>query len=212
MSSRTIFACDPQPVVLEGLRRVLEKSDEFQLIGWSHDINGALEKIGKPTPDIVLIDLGRGWREVHGFVIELNRLAPRSRCILWGQDISSNDCYRAVQIGVRGVFQTTLPTATLLDCFREVSAGNVWLEANGDQQRMEPRRGTSAVRLTPRERDIVELVAQGMRNREIAARLSITTGTVKVHLMHVFEKTGVKDRYELAVQARGLLDRAVADR
>ncbi len=60
-------------------------------------------------------------------------------------------------------------------------------------------------RLTPREREIVTCLCQGMRNKQIAAELSITPGTVKVHLMHIFEKTGVKDRFELAVQARKLL-------
>ena len=66
MSSRTVFACDPQPVVLEGLRRVLETSDEFRLIGWSNDIAGALEKIGRPSPDIVLVDLGQGRNRLGG--------------------------------------------------------------------------------------------------------------------------------------------------
>jgi DNA-binding NarL/FixJ family response regulator len=60
--------------------------------------------------------------------------------------------------------------------------------------------------LTPRERDIVHHVCGGLKNKEIATALSITAGTVKVHLMHIFEKTGVKDRFELAVHGRKLLN------
>ena len=59
-------------------------------------------------------------------------------------------------------------------------------------------------RMTPRERQIVELVCRGMKNKEIAVALSITPGTVKVHLMHIFEKTGVKDRFQLALHGRQL--------
>jgi len=63
----------------------------------------------------------------------------------------------------------------------------------------------SAPRLTPRERQIVQQICEGHKNKEIAQVLSITAGTVKVHLMHIFEKTGVKDRFELAIQGRKLL-------
>ena len=60
-------------------------------------------------------------------------------------------------------------------------------------------------RLTPREQEIVALICRGMKNKQIADKLSITTGTVKVHLMHIFEKTGVKDRFELALEAHKLV-------
>jgi DNA-binding NarL/FixJ family response regulator len=63
----------------------------------------------------------------------------------------------------------------------------------------------AAPRLTPREREIVKQVCAGLKNKEIAGTLSITAGTVKVHLMHIFEKTGVKDRFELAIHGRKLL-------
>jgi DNA-binding NarL/FixJ family response regulator len=80
----------------------------------------------------------------------------------------------------------------------------VWIEnstpeSNGNSERR------SSPRLTPREKEIVHHVCGGLKNKEIAGQLSITAGTVKVHLMHIFEKTGVKDRFELAVQGRRLL-------
>ena len=67
-------------------------------------------------------------------------------------------------------------------------------------------RQRGALRLTSREREIVALVKLGLKNREIADRLSITSGTVKVHLMHIFEKTGARDRFELGLQAVKLLE------
>ena len=61
---------------------------------------------------------------------------------------------------------------------------------------------SASVRITPREREIIQLICQGLKNREIAEILGITSGTVKVHLMHIFEKTGTKDRFQLALKAR----------
>ena len=84
-----------------------------------------------------------------------------------------------------------------------VGAGAVWLKSSAYDKTLP--RISAAVRITPRERQIVELVCEGLRNREIAERMSITQGTVKVHLMHIFEKTGMKDRFQLALEGRHLI-------
>jgi two-component system nitrate/nitrite response regulator NarL len=85
-----------------------------------------------------------------------------------------------------------------------VANGNVWIEGSPEQSSDGAER-RSAPRLTPREKQIVQQICEGHKNKEIAQVLSITAGTVKVHLMHIFEKTGVKDRFELAIQGRKLL-------
>jgi DNA-binding NarL/FixJ family response regulator len=207
VNSYSVYACETQPIVLEGLRSVLATTEDFRLVGSSPRLAGAVDDTGELKPDIALLDHSGGWREVHAFVAELQHQDSPTRAVVWGVDLNPTDCYRAIQMGVRGVFRRDLPIVSFLECLREVAAGGVWFESGGDPEWADSRRGESNMRLTPRERDIVGLVAQGMKNREIAGQLSITTGTVKVHLMHVFEKTGVSDRYELAVQARGLLDR-----
>ena len=93
----------------------------------------------------------------------------------------------------------------MLDCLHTVAKGNLWLENSISDQVVGFLNRKSSNRLTPREREIVRAVCRGMKNKEIADLLHITAGTVKVHLMHIFEKTGVKDRFELAVQAPKLL-------
>ena len=80
----------------------------------------------------------------------------------------------------------------------------MWIEGSSEQSSDGSERRT-APRLTPREKQIVHQICEGQKNKEIAHALSITAGTVKVHLMHIFEKTGVKDRFELAIQGRKLL-------
>ena len=81
----------------------------------------------------------------------------------------------------------------------------MWIESSLSEHAVGALDRRSAPRLTPREKDIVHHVCGGLKNKEIAEALAITPGTVKVHLMHIFEKTGVKDRFELAVQGRRLL-------
>ncbi len=207
MNSYSVYACETQPIVLEGLRAVLANTEDFRLVGSSPRVAGAVDETGELEPDIAILDHSGGWREVHAFVSELQRHSSPTRAVVWGVDLNPAECYRAIQMGVRGVFSRDLPIASFLECLREVVAGRVWFESGGEADWADPRRDQISKRLTPRERDIVELIAHGLKNREIASQLSITTGTVKVHLMHVFEKTGVSDRYELAVQARGLLER-----
>ena len=205
MTPSTVYVCESQPILLEGLRSVLGRTEEFRLVGSASTTLTALGEITGLKPRLVLVDQGTGWREVHQFVVELRQQSPESKPIVWGADLTTSDCYRALQAGVRGVFRRTLPINSLLDCLREVAEGQVWMSTGEEKLWPEPHPPAGGLRLTPRERDIVRLVARGMKNREIAEQLTITTGTVKVHLMHVFEKTGVKDRYELAVQSRGLL-------
>jgi two-component system, NarL family, nitrate/nitrite response regulator NarL len=108
-------------------------------------------------------------------------------------------------LGARGVARKTLPVAALLDCLRAVAKGDIWMENSVSDQMVGFLNRRNAPKLTPREREIVRCLCQGMRNKEIAQSLTITPGTVKVPLMHIFEKTGVKDRFELAAHGRRML-------
>jgi DNA-binding NarL/FixJ family response regulator len=124
--------------------------------------------------------------------------------VLWVHELAEVDCFRALRCGARGILKKTLPVTALLECLRGVARGDVWIEGAPEEA---PHGGErrSAPRLTPREKQIVQQICEGLKNKEIAQALSITAGTVKVHLMHIFEKTGVKDRFELAIQGRKLL-------
>ena len=201
----TVYVCDAQPVVIEGLRNVLDEASGFRLVGDSGTPDAALEEIARLLPGVVILDQHHGWRRILHFVGELKQVSPETKSVLWGEHLTAGDCYRALQLGVRGVFNRTQPVEWLLDCLREVAAGRVWMEGVGDAGAAWVAPRPAKPRLTPRERDVVRLIAQGLKNREIAERLSITPGTVKVHLMHVFEKSGVKDRFQLAARARSLL-------
>jgi len=112
--------------------------------------------------------------------------------------IVESEALRLLQAGAAGVVHKTARMDTLLDCIRQVAGGSTWMEedlvAMPDQS---ARTGRPA--LTARELQVVDLVERGMKNKEIASELGIRTGTVKIHVKHIFEKTGIRGRYGLAL-------------
>jgi two-component system nitrate/nitrite response regulator NarL len=199
----TVFACEAQPIVVEGLAKVLDGCDDLELLGAVSNMSDALEAIRQHRPDLILVDQTSGLKLVFQFITDVKSTWARCQPVLWVNDMAEVDCFRALQLGARGIIKKNLPVDSLRECLRSVGRGNVWIEnslpnPDGHERRASPR-------LTPREKEIVHHVCGGLKNKEIALALSITAGTVKVHLMHIFEKTGVKDRFELAVHGRRLL-------
>jgi DNA-binding NarL/FixJ family response regulator len=205
LNQLTVFACESQPIVVEGLARVLAGSDEFDFIGSASNLSEALEALRQRTPHIVLLDHSAGLKVVFQFISDVKNTSPNSQPVLWVNDLAEIDCFRALQIGARGVLKKTLPVESVVDCLRSVGRGNVWIENSLSDRGAGSLDRRAAPRLTPREKEIVHHVCAGLKNKEIAEALTITAGTVKVHLMHIFEKTGVKDRFELAVNGRRML-------
>jgi two-component system, NarL family, nitrate/nitrite response regulator NarL len=204
MEKVSVFACEAQPVVVEGLQRIFEAAEDLYLCGWAPGWVAARGAIITHQPLIVLLDNAAGYRQSMQYLAELASIAPRSAPVLWVSDLGETELIRSLQAGARGVIRRLEPVATLVACLRAVAAGGVWIEPElsgaWDQH---ARRGHPA--LTTREREVVSLVLQGKKNREIGTELGITSGTVKVHLMHIFEKTAAKDRFELALQAPRIL-------
>ncbi|MDX2149306.1 MAG: response regulator transcription factor [Bryobacteraceae bacterium] len=203
--THTVFACEPQPIVIEGLARVLEHCEDLRCVGSAASPPEAMAHVRQLSPDVVLIDQSPGLRAVLQFITDLRNEAPSAAPVLWVTDLADIETFRALQLGVRGVVRKTRPVSTLLECLRGVLEGRVWVEETEADHAHRFLARKPGPRLTPRERDIIRLVARGMKNREIGLELNITPGTVKVHLMHIFEKTGVKDRFDLAVNGRRLL-------
>jgi DNA-binding NarL/FixJ family response regulator len=199
-----VFACEAQPVAAEGLSKVLGACDDLEFVGSSTSLTEALEAVRELQPDILLVDQTAGLKVVFQFLSDVRSTRPQCQPVLWVSDLAEIDCFRALQLGARGILKKTFPVEAVLQCLRSVGQGNIWIESSlsGHDAAFERR---SSPRLTPREREIVHHVCAGMKNKEIAGALSITAGTVKVHLMHIFEKTGVKDRFELAVHGRRML-------
>ena len=200
-----VFACEAQPIVLEGLERVFAQDAEFEYLGAKASLQDTLDAVRERHPDVLLVDQSAGLKQVMQFVSDVKNTWPRCFPILWVSDLAEIDCFRALQSGARGILKKAADIAAMRACLRAVSQGEVWIENSLSDLAASTLDRRAAPRLTPREKDIVHHLCGGLKNKEIAEALTITPGTVKVHLMHIFEKTGVKDRFELAVQGRRLL-------
>lgn len=200
-TAHSVFICESQPVMVEGLRKILDGCADLELTGVATSAIEALPLIEAQRPKVILVDQSGGLRATLQFASEVRRLASESQVVLWANTLAEVDTMRALQAGVRGILKRTIPVDTLLECLRAVAEGNLWVENSISNQVVGFLNRGATSRLTTREQEIVQLVCRGYKNRQIAQELSITAGTVKVHLMHVFEKTGVKDRYELALRS-----------
>jgi len=203
LSDISVFVCEPQPIVVEGLERVFASQPEFVLVGSRPNLAEALDAVRELQPQVILIDQAAGLKLSLQFLTDVKSVSPLSKGIIWVNELAEVESFRILQMGARGILKKSMPISVLIECLRAVAAGMVWVEStpiatdSGFSRRGVPR-------LTPREREIVQHVCRGLKNKEIAASLAITPGTVKVHLMHIFEKTGVKDRFELAIHGRRL--------
>jgi DNA-binding NarL/FixJ family response regulator len=201
LGSISVFLCESQPIVVEGLQKVLAETKDLWFAGAVSRPADALDAIQRIHPNIVLIDGSAGLTAALRLLGHLKAAGP-IHPVLWVVDLPEMDAFRALQMGARGIVKKTLSTAILIECLREVGAGQIWMQES--EQVAEFLQRKDASRLTPREKEVVRLICRGLRNKQIAENLHITPGTVKVHLMHIFEKTGLKDRLALAVHGRDL--------
>lgn len=202
MERVSVFVCEAQPIVVEGLQRVFSSVEDLEMVGAVSRLSDSVGQLEQLQPNVFLIDQTAGTSAILRFISALKTGGGRSFPVLWANELSEADALRALQLGIRGILKKTAAPQVLVECMREVAAGKIWMEDSSQIVGFLQRRQTS--RLTPREREVVRLVCQGMKNKQIASNLGITAGTVKVHLMHIFEKTGLKDRFALAVHGRTL--------
>jgi DNA-binding NarL/FixJ family response regulator len=182
----------------------LEGLEDLEFVGSVDNLRALFDLVAKDTPKVCLIDKSFGTKSVFQIVSDLKARSPETEPVLWAAEVSEVESFRALQVGARGILKKTLAVDVIIDCIRTVAKGNIWIESSVSNQFVGFINRRSTPRLTPREEEILNLVMKGMKNKQIAEELSITTGTVKVHLMHIFEKTGVKDRFELAMYGRKL--------
>ncbi|MCW5976818.1 MAG: response regulator transcription factor [Bryobacteraceae bacterium] len=204
---KTVGVCDTQPIAAEGLRMLVTQSPDLQFRFAVASLAEAATLVRADPPDILVVDKGFGAQAVLSWVTEIHAAAPSVAIIIWANTVSEAEALRMLQSGIRGIIRKSADAASMQTCLQSVSAGTSWMEDS--LFREQPRRERYASSdLTPREQQVLKLVEQGMKNREIARELGIRAGTVKIHLKHIFEKTGVRGRYGLAIfgmKDKGLL-------
>jgi DNA-binding NarL/FixJ family response regulator len=192
---------------MEGLRSLLESAEGLRVIAAETSLADGMDAVRELQPAVVVVDKSFGIQAVMECLRALRHEEFHTAAVVWSVALSEAEALRLLQAGAAGVVHKTANLDKLLDCIRQVAGGSTWMEEQLATATERPVRvGRSA--LTARETQVMELVERGMRNKDIAIALGIRTGTVKIHVKHIFEKTGIRGRYGLALSGlkqRGLM-------
>jgi DNA-binding NarL/FixJ family response regulator len=181
-----------KPVLVAGLAHAFEPND-IRILAVVDTLSDLTDAAVAHAPDVLLIDLDDAINfEVLGI---LREAAPDAKIILWVEDISTEFAYQAMASGVRGILRASLPIDLIAKCCIKVGEGELWIEKSLTDQFIVAKR----VSLTPREGQLIVLLTQGLKNKDIAYALGISEGTVKVYMSRLFDKVQVTDRFELAL-------------
>jgi DNA-binding NarL/FixJ family response regulator len=203
-----LVLADDHPVVLQGLERLFGQDLRFQVLQSCRDGNEALAAVRAHQPDVLVLDLR--MPKLSGVDV-LRAMAEErlpSRVVVLSAVLDDEDLVELLRLGVMGIMGKEASPEALVDCIRRVHEGKKAIDrdiAAGASDRVLRRESAEreiAATLTLREIEIVRNVAEGLRNREIAGRLSISEGTVKIHLHHIYEKLGVDTRVGLVLYAQ----------
>jgi two-component system nitrate/nitrite response regulator NarL len=196
-----VVLVDDHPLVLKGLEQLLGSEPSFEVLAACGTTAEGLHAVESLRPDVLVLDLK--LPDQDGLSV-LRRLDPTARpaVVVLTASQDEDDLLDAARLGARGIVLKGMAPRVLEDCIRAVHAGEHWFKVDGldlsmrlaQRQSVEGELGTV---LTPRELEIVRLVASRLDNQEIAARLSISVGTVKIHLHHVYDKLGLRGRTDL---------------
>jgi DNA-binding NarL/FixJ family response regulator len=200
VSATTVLVVEDHPVVREGLRMLLDAAGDLCVAGAAPSASAALELLRRGPAEVVVLDLDLGDEDGLEWLPRLLEAAPAARVVvLTGMRDPGRD-EAALVAGARGFVHKDAPAEELLRAIRAVAGGGLWF----DSAMLAGRRtgkGDPLAALTAREREVVRLVGEGLRNEEIARRLGIHEKTVRNHLTAVFDKVGVSGRLELVVFA-----------
>jgi DNA-binding NarL/FixJ family response regulator len=188
-----VLCVDDHRLVREGLGLILAREPDMEVVGAAATAEEAVETFSRTRPDITLMDLQLGQMSGVEAIRAIRGLQPAARIIVVTMYHGDEDIYRAMQAGaVTYVVKNTLAD-DLVRVVRDVYSG---LRPLSDDVRETLRVRALHPTLTSREIEVLELVAQGMRNKDVGAALSISEETVRVHVRNVFQKLDVTDRTE----------------
>ena len=200
-----ILLADDHPMIGAALDVLLRGSD-YELVARAGTAGDAIAQVQREKPDLLLLDVNMPDRSGLDVLRELRESRRAPAVVLLTAGMDDSQLLMADRLAPEGIVLKTSDPALLLDCMEKVRKGERWVDPEiADRIAHVKERVARAPSLTPRERELVELVRQGLRNRDIGAKLGVTEGTVKVYLHGIFDKLGVDNRTELAMRAADLL-------
>jgi DNA-binding NarL/FixJ family response regulator len=192
-----LILADDHAIFREGLKALLQHEPGVVIAAETSRIEGIDKLIGETPADILLLDL----QMERSSLTEIEALSQKIAVVVLTASELVGDALAAIRLGARAVVLKRFAVETLMDAIDQVAAGEVWLPPSVQGQLAARLRDPAANPLSPREEEVVRLVALGLRNADAAKRLFISEQTVKTHLNNVFQKLGIQDRVELTIYA-----------
>jgi two-component system, NarL family, response regulator len=189
----TVLVADDHPVVREGLTAVINRQQDMHVIAQAANGREAVDRFLAECPDVALIDLRMPGMDGIEAVIKICEKANSPHLVILTTYAMEEDIYRALHAGAQGYLLKSASTGELVECIRAVANGNSWVPPTVGAKlanRVANRE------LTPREGEVLRLMAGGKSNKEIGVSLNISEGTVKVHMTHILEKLKAGGRTE----------------
>lgn len=210
----TIAIATDEPVAAAGLTSVLSSVTGFSVLAVFSPEDELPPAVFTAMPDLLIYDGVPGIN--FKLLARVREACPSCKMVLWVRSGSAELTFSALELGIYGILSKTLPVERLLEALTDILSGRIRFDLAVGPDFGRQRR----IQLSSRERDIIRLLCEGLSNKEIAARLQLREGTVKVYLSRIFEKAKVKDRFELALFGlrslptldHGFLDLATSDR
>lgn len=208
MSERIrLLVADDHKILLRGLLEVIRLESDLEVVASCTDGKAALEEIRRSTPDVAILDVSMPELDGISVAREARREGLPTRIVILTAVIDDEQAVEIARIGIEGVVLKEMAPHLLIECIRAVHAGKRWIEKDSLSRAAERmvRRDEAhqaAGPLTRREIEVLRMVAEGLRSREIADKLFVSEGTVKFHLHNLYEKLGVRGRVELLNLAR----------
>jgi len=209
-----IVLADDHPIVRDGLRKLLLLEEDIDVVGEASDGREVLRVVQESKPHVVILDLRMPNMDGLAALQAIRQLPERPRVIVLTASEDKNEYVQAMKLGCSGIVLKQTAPDLIVKSIRKVHAGEIWLDSHTTAAVMRqfagpgeviganhPNRTRERSPLSQREREIVSLVAQGYKNREMAEKMFISEQTVKNHLHNIFDKLGVSDRLELALYA-----------
>lgn len=205
----TIMIVDDHVVIRSGLRMLIEHDQRMRVTAMAGNQSEALERAASETPDVIILDLLLGDEDALTFLPELCLASPKSRVLVL-TGVQNPDAHRrAIRRGAMGIVLKEHAADQLLKAINKVYEGEVWIERSMMGSMIQELSKPPAVdpevtkmeSLTDREREVITLVGEGLKNKQIGERLFISETTVTHHLSSIFSKLDVSDRLELIIYA-----------
>lgn len=209
MPTRLVLA-DDHPIVLHGLENLLHAEPGLQIVARCISGDEAVVAVRRHRPHLLILDMHMPHKDGLTVLRELRRAALPTMVVLMADRLEDEEVLEAYRLGIQGMLLKELALKMIVQCVRKVLAGEIWIEKRAVSRALDVllRRENGghevAGLLTPREMEMVRLVALGLRTEDMSLRLAISEGTVKTHLHRVYRKLKVNNRVALTLYAQAL--------